>query len=416
MRTLQITRLDLMGQRFNGYRLHRSLRSLGHESRMLVLRKQSDDPHVHDYAAPGRWFEIGVYAAERVSSLQGMLSPLALTFPFRQCFRDAEVVHWHLIYPHYVGLPWMPFAAGLRPTVWTLHDPWAMTGHCVHPLDCERWRTGCGHCPDLKRNFTVWFDTTALVWRVKRWAYGRAPITLVVASPWMKRHIEASPLLASLPCHVIPFGLDLGTWRVVDRDACRARLGIPPGAKVIAFRVPGGAKHRYTKGVPWLKEALRRLEIREPTCLMTFEDRGVMTEFQDRYRILDFGWVGEEHRLVEALTAADVFVMPSLAESFGMMALEAMACGVPVIATAGTAVADTVRPPEAGLAVPAGDGEALAHALRQLLGDEAARRAMGAAGRRIVKSEYSYDRYVERHVNLYRALAERRSPREIGAA
>jgi glycosyltransferase involved in cell wall biosynthesis len=412
---LQVTLRDLVGQRFNGYQLHRSLRTRDWDSSMLVVEKRSDDRRVHAHTRAGEWLGWGLYAAERVSGLQGLLSPLALTFPLRKCFRDADVVHWHLVYPHYVSLPLMPLLTHHRPTIWTLHDPWALTGHCVHPLDCRRWLAGCGQCPDLKRDFTVWSDTTSLVWNVKHRMYRRAPITLVVASRWMKSRVEASPLLSSHPCHVIPFGLDLETWHPLDRITCRSRLGIPPRAKVIAFRMPSGEKHRQVKGVPWLVEALYRLKPGVATHIMVFDDKGQLTALQDCYRIIELGWLGDEHRMAEALTAADVFVMPSLAESFGLMALEAMACGTAVIASEGTAMTELVRPPQAGLCVPPRDSAALAQALADLLGDDARREAMGVAGRVIVESEYSSTAYLESHIRLYEALADRQPSVRAGA-
>jgi glycosyltransferase involved in cell wall biosynthesis len=410
LRVLQVTLRDLVGQRFNGMQLHRSLLERGHDSHMLVVHRHSDDPRVHSHGPAGPLLERGLYAAERVTGLQGLLSPVALGFPLRRCFREADLVHWHLVYPHYVGLPWMPFLAHRRPTVWTLHDPWALTGHCVHPLDCERWRTGCGDCPDLQRSFTVWPDTTAMVWRAKRRAYHRSPLTLVVASRWMKERVEASPLTSHLPCHVIPFGLDLGTWRPRARGACRERLSIPLDARVIAFRVASGAKHRLAKGIPWLIEALRRLPDGTATDLLVFQDRGQLGELAGRYRIHELGWIGDESRMADALSAADAFVMPSLAESFGMMALESMACGTPVVTTAGTATAELVRSCEAGLCVPPRDANALAAALHELMSNSTRRAAMSAAGRRIVETEYSAAAYVNRHMELYRELVEDAQP------
>jgi glycosyltransferase involved in cell wall biosynthesis len=415
LRVLQVTLRDLVGQRFNGMQLHRSLLERGHDSRMLVVHRRSDDPRVHAHGPAGPWLERGLYAAERVTGLQGLLSPFALGFPLRRCYRAADVAHWHLVYPHYVSLPLMSFLSRRRPTVWTLHDPWALTGHCVHPLDCERWRTGCGQCPDLARNFSVWHDTTAMVWQAKRRAYRDAPLTLVVASRWMRERVEASPLTSHLPCRVIPFGLDLGTWRPRDRHACRERLGIPPEAKVIAFRMATGEKHRLAKGVPWLIEALQRLEPGTATHLLVFHDRGRLEQLAGRYRIHELGWVEDEGRMAEALSAADLFVMPSLAESFGLMALESMACGTPVITTAGIATAELVRAPEAGLCVPPRDGAALASALAELLADDERRAAMGTAGRTLVEAEYSAKAYRDRHIELYRELAEGAVPAHAGS-
>lgn len=404
MRILQVTLRDLVGQRFSGYRLHRSLRERGHQSSMLVVEKRSDDPDVHGHSRIGELIERGIYACERVTSLQGMLSPFAWSFPLRRCFRTSELVHWHLVHPHYVGLLSMPWMARLRPTIWTLHDPWAVTGHCVHPLECQRWLTGCGRCPDLSRNFAVWFDTTALVWRTKRDVFRRSPLTLVVASRWMKQRVEASPLLRAFPCHVIPYCLELDHWSLLDREACRRRLGVPPGAKAIAFRMPRGQRQHRTKGIPWLLEALQRMELRQPTHLIALEDKGQLEGLRGRYSINEPGWLNDDAGVAEALTAADVFVMPSNAEAFGLMALEAMACRTPVVVTDGTALVDTARVPEAGVAVPHGDAPALANAIERLLADDARREALGRRGREIVEAEHSTDDNVRRHLDLYQAV------------
>ncbi len=414
MNVLQVSLRDRVGQRFNGFDLHRSLRARGHASRMLVVHRRSDDPDVHDFGAAGALLEPALFAAERVTGLQGLLSPFALSFPLRRAYREAAVAHWHLVYPHFVGTPLLPWASRLRPTVWTLHDPWATTGHCVHPLECGRWLTGCGRCPDLGRNFTVWLDTTAPVWRSKRAAYARAALDLVVSTRWMKERVGRSPLLAHLPCHVIPFGLDLERWPRPGRAAARAALGIPAGDRVIAFRVPGGEKHRRLKGIPWLFEALERLAPAGPTTLLALEARGACAALAARYRIVETGWIGDEAELAAAYAASDVFVMPSLAESFGFMALEAMASGIPVVTIAGTAVEETVRPPECGLAVPPRDPAALAAALAELLADDARRAAMGEAGRARVARDFSASRYVEGHLALYAEVAAR--ARAAGAA
>jgi glycosyltransferase involved in cell wall biosynthesis len=126
------------------------------------------------------------------------------------------------------------------------------------------------------------------------------------------------------------------------------------------------------------------------------------------------GWLEDEHRMAEAFAAADVFVMPSLAESFGLMALEAMACGTAVIASEGTAMTELIRPPQAGLSVPPRDAVALARALTELLGDDERRCAMGIAARAIVEAEYSADAYVESHLRLYEALAVRQPASRAG--
>src|SRR4029079_5185700 len=102
----------------------------------------------------------------------------------------------------------------------------------------------------------------------------------------------------------------------------------------------------------------------------------------------------------------DVFVMPSLAESFGLMAIEAMAAMRPVICFDGTAVATTTFAPECGLAVPSGDALALRLALDELAHNPEERTRRGALGRKIVAQAYDHEVYVQALVGLYRAVLE----------
>jgi glycosyltransferase involved in cell wall biosynthesis len=401
VKILQISRRDLTGRRFNGYDLHRALAGLGHDAAMLVQEKRSTDPGVHGYPEALRWLDLAVHGVERVTGLQGLLSPIGLTIPLRTCFRRAEIVHWHLVYPQLVSLPIMPALSRMRPTVWTLHDPWPTSGHCIHPLECQRWRTGCGRCPDLKRNYEVWLDTTAMSWRIKRETYRRMPVTIVTTSRWLRACLEASPLLSGLPCHTIPTGLDLGIWRRRDRAACRARLGIAEGAHALAFRLPGSARWMGSKGGHWLLEALDRYRPTRPTVLIAFESADPLRRFGEKYRVVDMGWLADDDRLIDALTAADVFLMPSEAENAPTMTLEAMACGTPVIGTDNTGFPEIVRPPLAGLLVPLRDAGALAAAIERLLADEPLRRAMGEAGRGLIETEYDLALNARRHVELY---------------
>ena len=92
-----------------------------------------------------------------------------------------------------------------------------------------------------------------------------------------------------------------------------------------------------------------------------------------------------------------------------MMAVEAMACGVPVIVADGTALPEVVAAPQVGVSVRQGDPGALASAVGALLADPAARRRRGAAGRALAESRYSFEQYLDAHLRLYEAAARRRS-------
>jgi glycosyltransferase involved in cell wall biosynthesis len=107
------------------------------------------------------------------------------------------------------------------------------------------------------------------------------------------------------------------------------------------------------------------------------------------------------------LAAADIFVAPSRSEALGMAIIEAMAAGLPVIASRVGGIPELVRDTETGYLVTVGDHDALADRLRHLLTSSDARRAMGAAGARVV-ADMTMERAVDRYVDLYARLARNR--------
>jgi glycosyltransferase involved in cell wall biosynthesis len=114
----------------------------------------------------------------------------------------------------------------------------------------------------------------------------------------------------------------------------------------------------------------------------------------------------------ELLRCADLFLLPSESESFGLAALEAMACGTPVVATRAGAFPEIVEDGISGLLVPPGDEAALARAIATMLENSLRCRAMGEAGARRIRERFSWRRSAEVMLALYQdVLAERRNGR-----
>jgi glycosyltransferase involved in cell wall biosynthesis len=213
--------------------------------------------------------------------------------------------------------------------------------------------------------------------------------------------VRASPLVSRFPRHLIPLGLDTNSCHKVDSGLFRQRHSIDPDAAVIAFRYKG--EKEPFKGWPFIEEALMKVELDRPLCLVVFEGTGGMERLKERYQVVELGWTPTHEPILEALAAADLFLMPSVAEAFGMMAIESMACGTPVIVFEGTALPDVVHAPIGGIAVPR-DADALARAIETVLKDGELYESLVENGRRIVRDEYSVEQYTQRHIDLYRQL------------
>jgi glycosyltransferase involved in cell wall biosynthesis len=180
-------------------------------------------------------------------------------------------------------------------------------------------------------------------------------------------------------------------------------MGINIDHRVIAFRgidIEKNSKMAIYKGISYLLEALEIYVPNEPTTLLIFENGKCFQFLSSKYNILTLGWIdGEE--LALALSAADIFLMPSIQESFGLMAVEAMASGTPVIVFEGTSLPDVIKAPFGGVAVKAKNSKKLAEAIEQLLDNDELRIRLSKQARLIVENEYAFPLYVNRHITLY---------------
>jgi len=182
------------------------------------------------------------------------------------------------------------------------------------------------------------------------------------------------------------------------------RLGDPP----VAVHV---SNFRPVKRVPWLVRAFARATEGTAAELRLIGDGPDLRPAREEALRLGIGtrvrFLGARDELPELLAPADLFLLASEEESFGLSALEAMACGTPVVATAVGGVPEVVAHGEAGLLSPPHDLEAFAANLRAVLFDRERSRAMGEAARRLAVERFARDPIVSRYEELYRrVLAE----------
>ena len=122
----------------------------------------------------------------------------------------------------------------------------------------------------------------------------------------------------------------------------------------------------------------------------------------------EISFLGWREDVPALLMHADMYVLASYTEGMPLSILEAMAAGLPVVATAVGGVPELVQDGVTGLLVPPRDPQALAGAMSRLVKDPALRRRMGEAGRRRVEEHFSFDRMVQQYEDLYRELLARR--------
>jgi glycosyltransferase involved in cell wall biosynthesis len=261
-------------------------------------------------------------------------------------YDTADLLHYHIVHEGWLSAAdWIRIAAK-KPVVWTWHDPYLMTGHCIYPLDCKGFRSGCQTCSHLNYQFPVARDKTRQNLRRKAKAVQTINPLVIVASEYMANMIRQSVYGDTLRVRVVPFGVE---WPLdQERDAARSALGIPAGNIVIGFR----AVYSDYKGLPLIQEAIAQLSILykgAPITVIAFQEQGTLRNCGTDWTLLEPGWIADE-TIGQYYAAMDFFLMPSRAEAFGMMAIEALAAGALPIVTYGTALPELVDAPVCGMA------------------------------------------------------------------
>jgi glycosyltransferase involved in cell wall biosynthesis len=302
-------------------------------------------------------------------------------------------------------LPWLGRQV---PVVMTLHDAWLLSGHCAHSLACERWRTGCGRCPDLTIYPAVRRDATAFNWRRKNEIFRRSSVNVATPSRWLMQRVEQSILAPAVAdARIIPNGVDLSTFRPGDRRRARAALGLPSDAHVLLATAIDVHRNSW-KDFALLHDAVAGLarEEDEPALHVVVLGTTAPTERIGR-ATLDFEpYRDDAETVAEYHRAADVYVHPARADTFPTAVLEALATGTPVVASDVGGIREQVAEGECGFLVAPGDANALTARVRLLLSDDALRGALGGAGRERAKRHFDFTRQLESYLDWYALLAD----------
>jgi glycosyltransferase involved in cell wall biosynthesis len=254
-------------------------------------------------------------------------------------------------------------------------------------------------------------------WRarlVSRWAHRRAERIIAVSTPIERRLIERDRvppnLVARIPNAVIPAS-----------DDPPDLTGTLPDAWLEGPLVGVVARLQPEKGVATFLEAAARVSKVSPEARFLVVGDGPLREellglakrvgVGDRVRFL--GYRVDARALIGLL---DVLVIPSLTEGSPLIVLEAMAAGIPVVASAVGGIPDQARHGEEGILVPPGDPSALANALGALLRDPAHARRLGETGRRRTENEFSHETLVRRIEAVYRAALDGKTAQDAEEA
>lgn len=402
---LQVNNIDLIGKSFNGMDLKDQINSDEYfSSAQTVVYKLSSDECVEKLLNDDRLllFEKLDNLETNILSVHSVLSitsPALLELNF---YNKSDIVHFHQFHNTKLSLYSLLETAQSKKIVISLHDPWFLSGRCVHSYSCERWKIGCGECPSLKNLFPMDVDNSHSLWKLKKNIFEIIDCDIIVPSQYMYDLVKQSPIMRDKRIHHIPLGVNIKEFSpIVDNSQLRRSLGISKDEFVIFTR----AQSEF-KGSDFLLEALNKIE--EKVTLITCDQKNIFDSLPKNIRIIDLGILNKEE-MIKMYRVCDVFLMPSKSESFGMTAVEAMACSKPVIIFDNTALPSVTKAPDCGILAKNNDAIDLRKKIKWIIDNPEVRIIRGELGRKIVEQDYDIDITNAKIKKLYSSILKRKT-------
>ncbi|MBQ6587265.1 MAG: glycosyltransferase [Butyrivibrio sp.] len=251
---------------------------------------------------------------------------------------DPDVLWMHNIHGYYINYEMLFDWIKSRPQMqvrWTLHDCWTFTGHCAHfaYVRCDKWKDGCHDCPQLSTYPEAFRDNSIDNYRRKKAAFtGVADMTLVTPSNWLKDLVKTS-YLSEYPVEVKYNTIDTEIFRPVE-TSFKKDHGIQDKKMILGV----ASMWNERKGFDDFIELARILEEKKTAgeadykvVLIGLNDEQIADLDKKNSGILALPRTSSQKEMVEAYSAADVFVNPTYEDTFPTVNMEAEGCGTPVI-------------------------------------------------------------------------------------
>ena len=245
-----------------------------------------------------------------------------------------DIVHVHCINGYFVNI--YRLITFLKDnsinTVLTLHAEFMHTANCGYSLECEKWKSGCGNCPRLKKETKSFFvDNTALSWKKMKKAFdGFNKLVVASVSPWLQERAQTSPILSDKKHVTVYNGLDTSVFRLSANYSLRHDFKLENKKIVFHATASFSANKDHIKGGFYVIEMARRFFATDRNVV--FVVAGSYDNLNDvPPNICFLGKVTEQERLAQWYSVADVTLLTSKKETFSMVVAESLCCGTPVV-------------------------------------------------------------------------------------
>ncbi len=420
MKVWQISRDDNTGGASRAaYRLHVALTLCGVDSHMRVLNRETANDRVIAGRAPRSLSQrikgrIQRELQDRQQKKFKTDNPILHSFGYESAGLvdelngcDADVLNLHWI-AKFLSIE--DIGRLTKPLVWTFHDMWAFCGGEHVAPDDSQSRFRQGYLQDNRPAGESGPDLNRLSWEAKRSAWANQHFTIVTPGHWMAGCVRDSLLFKDAPVHVIPNPIEMQhVWRPIPQHFARLSLGLDPAKQYVLAGSAGGMPH--LKGEDLLRECMGHIEATTPgkVELLMFGQYQPAGASEWPCPVHWLGPVRDDQVLATLYSAADVMMVPSRQDNLPNTAIEAHACGTPVVAFRIGGLPDIVAHQETGWLAQPFDTQDLAQGVQCILAYAQRKNQLAQAARRSALDKYSAEVVSSQYLAVYESAREHSS-------
>lgn len=319
--------------------MHQFFLKQGHDAYVCAPNCHSNDYRLINIGCKFDYLLHSLFS--RILGLQGYFSIISTLFFLRKLSNiKPDILHLHNLHNNYINLPLLfrYIKKNDIATVVTMHDFWFMTGHCCYFTNdnCNKWQKSCGRCPAIKIYNKSWFfDNSSWLRRKKEKYFTEIKrLAIIGNSQWTTKEFRKSFLgSAYITTHIYNW-IDTDIFYPRGKKLCRLKYGYKE-ADVIILGVAQGWNR--LKGLDVIVELANRNSQYKFILIGEILDNITLPA-----NILSTGTIKNTSKLAEYYSLSDVYINPSIQETFGLVTAEAIACGLPVVANNATATPELV--------------------------------------------------------------------------
>lgn len=297
--------------------LRNGLNTRGHEAYVAYGRgPKTSDKNVFKF---GLNFETGLHALlTRITGLTGCFSYFSTARLINYIKKTKpDIIHIHELHAYFVNIKKLIgyIQKAKIPVIWTFHCEFAYTGKCGYTLDCEKWKSQCEKCPQLKKYpKSCFFDFTRKMFEEKKKLLSNYEFTIVTPSKWLLQHVESS-FLNKQKKLIVNNGIDSNVFKLYKSEQKNEKLVITVGQQIFSPIKGGKRVIELAKKMPEVKFVIIGGDKNE----QPLDNLTIVQETRN------------QQELARWYSRANLFLMLSIKENFPTTCLEAQMCGTPIL-------------------------------------------------------------------------------------